>query len=60
MDIVDVVEMSVEFAVDAATWAWRQRAWKELILALDPGSRRTGFGVIVADGDRLTVQLHAV
>jgi crossover junction endodeoxyribonuclease RuvC len=32
----------------------------ELILGLDPGSRRTGFGLIHADGDRLSHVDHGV
>lgn len=33
---------------------------KKLILALDPGSRRTGYGIIEVDGDRLTHVHHGV
>lgn len=32
----------------------------DLILGLDPGTRRTGFGLIQADGDRLSHVVHGV
>lgn len=33
---------------------------KQLILALDPGSRVTGYGVVRVDGDRITHVAHGV